>query len=166
VVGAAAVALVQAPPPAQLPIPTCTPPSPVICWWCVGGVGGGRHGQGAAGGCTIELEGGALGQCHVVCAVGQLSRWGCVVWAWVWGAGSTCPALSGPCWCCDHCQWWVLVWALHGWKRWGQLGHVLCPRIGSSSCCGLFSMVCGGLWGQLWCPCCWVGVGVAIVVVG
>jgi hypothetical protein len=24
-------------------------------------------------------------------------------------------ALRGPCWCCDHCWWWVLVWAFRGW---------------------------------------------------
>jgi hypothetical protein len=86
-----------------------------------------------------------------VCAVGRLSCRGCVAWAWVWGA-------VGTCWHCDRHWWWVLVWAFCGWKRWGRLGHVLCPRIGGSSCHGLLSVVCGGLWGRSWCPCHW-GVG-------
>jgi hypothetical protein len=59
-------------------------------------------------------------------------------------------ALCGPCWHRDRCWWWVLVWAFRGWKRWGWLGHVLCPRIGSGGCHGLLSMVCRGLWCRSW----------------
>jgi hypothetical protein len=78
---------------------------------------------------------------------------GCCVGAvWVWGASGTCPALTGPCWCCDHCQWWVLVWAFCGWKQCGWLGNVQCPRTGGGGCHGLLWVVvflllgCGPGW--------------------